>query len=281
MKKNFYLSFTLFIALLFYFQKNGYSQNYTPLFTDATFNAKSIDVTLPVGAISGHAEVSNGAASYTIPIQVPIGTNGVVPDISLVYNSLAGNGPLGQGWDLVASSSITRIGKNIFQDGVVGSVNLDINDKFALDGKRLIVKSGVYAEANSIYTLEVENFSLTTAYGNLGGGPEYFKVESKDGTIMEYGNSVDSKLLNDNGTKVLSWHLNKVTNKDGNYIQYVYTNDYGCISLYQIRYTGNTNLNILPYNVILFGSDSRTDINTIYKNNKSITCGSLKNKILI
>ncbi|MBK8424218.1 MAG: VCBS repeat-containing protein [Elusimicrobia bacterium] len=48
-----------------------------------------------------------GAFTYSYPIEVPPGRNGLQPDIKLIYNSQAGNGWLGLGWDL-SFGSITR-----------------------------------------------------------------------------------------------------------------------------------------------------------------------------
>ena len=125
MKKNFFLTFSLFIVLHFGFKNNSFSQNYTPLYTTATFDAKTIDVNLAVGAVNGSVGVSNGTASYSIPISIPPGTNGIVPSVSVSYNSFVGNGLLGQGWSLSASSMITRVGKSIFHDGAIDAVNLN------------------------------------------------------------------------------------------------------------------------------------------------------------
>lgn len=71
------------------------------------------NTSLPVGAIPGSADVTAmGAATYNIPIEVVPGTQGVQPNLSVVYNSMAGIGILGSQWDLGGLSAITRVGQN-------------------------------------------------------------------------------------------------------------------------------------------------------------------------
>ena len=50
----------------------------------------------------------DGSFSQKIPIVIPPGTNGMQPNLSLVYNSNAGNGIMGIGWNLVGLPYITR-----------------------------------------------------------------------------------------------------------------------------------------------------------------------------
>ncbi|WP_201340072.1 SpvB/TcaC N-terminal domain-containing protein [Isorropodon fossajaponicum symbiont] len=52
-----------------------------------------------VGSTAGALSVNQGAANYTIPITVPPGVAGMQPELSINYNSNAGNGILGMGFN--------------------------------------------------------------------------------------------------------------------------------------------------------------------------------------
>lgn len=66
---------------------------YLPLCTDADITGKTVNTALPVGFTAGALNVSpTGGANYTIPITLPPGTKGVVPSLSIGYNSQGGNG---------------------------------------------------------------------------------------------------------------------------------------------------------------------------------------------
>lgn len=103
----------------------------------------SAQTSTEVGITEGQLSVSlSGAANYTIPIAVPPGINGVVPQISLVYNSQGGNGMAGYGWNISGVSTISRIPSTKFHDGAIDSVDFNALNRFALDGQRLLVKNG-------------------------------------------------------------------------------------------------------------------------------------------
>ncbi|MBE2285967.1 MAG: hypothetical protein IAE77_21095 [Prosthecobacter sp.] len=99
------------------------------------------------GTDSGYTPVETGvsdtgAAQISIPIVVAPGTAGMQPKLSINYSSQGGNGPLGVGFSLSGLSTISRVGRTVAQDGVKGGVNFDANDRFALDGQRLIAING-------------------------------------------------------------------------------------------------------------------------------------------
>lgn len=87
-----------------------------------------------------HFAVANsGVATITVPIQVPRGIGGMEPQLALNYASDAGNGLLGQGWNLSGTSAITRCPRTELHDGVRGAVTFGANDRFCLDGQRLVL----------------------------------------------------------------------------------------------------------------------------------------------
>jgi RHS repeat-associated protein len=203
---------------------------------------RSIDKSKSVGACRGVASVSgSGAASYQIPIDVLPGINGLQPQFSITYNSQAGNGLLGKACVLSGLSSITRIPQTIFHDGESGVVNLDKEDRLALDGNRLFLKSGnEYWSNNTKYSTELANFSNIRLKGT--GQSIYFTVETKDGYDLLYGNSSDSKVSNSKGNVTLprKWLLKKVSDKNGNTVEYFYDINVGYNRIKEVRYNNNS-----------------------------------------
>ncbi|WP_105173589.1 SpvB/TcaC N-terminal domain-containing protein [Pseudoalteromonas sp. T1lg122] len=77
-----------------------------------------------IGAINGNASVQGGAASYTMPINLPPSRAGFQPSVSLNYSSRSGNGIAGVGWSLSAGSSISRCSATYAQDGLHRALNI-------------------------------------------------------------------------------------------------------------------------------------------------------------
>ncbi len=220
-----------------------------------------IDKTKPVGTTSGSVDVSpTGAATYTIPIFTPPGTAGMQPQLSIVYNSQGGNGLLGMGWDLAGLSAISRIPKPIDSSNAV--IPITFAELFiALDGNRLESSGGV-----EYHTEKESQITVRRGYND-------FTAFTNDGKRLEYGMTPDSK-------SELVWMLNKLTDKDSNYIIFMYNKlENNELRIHEINYTGNVKANILPYNKIVFNYTSRTDKSFAYVNGRKSARTSLLQSI--
>lgn len=190
-----------------------------------------------IGETQGELSVAlTGAANYNLPIVPPPGINGIVPQISLSYNSQGGNSLAGYGWNVTGISSISRIPSTQFHDGTIDPVDFDNLDRFALDGQRLMIKngsSGQYGTNGATY--ETESFSNVkiTSYGvhpnGANFGPEYFIVEYPDGSKAYYGYTVNSR-------SILDWSITYWENAQGIRISYNYTTSNNSLTISTIKY---------------------------------------------
>jgi hypothetical protein len=220
-------------------------------------------------ATPGQFSVSeNGAASYAIPLAVPPGTAGMAPQLGLSYNSQAPAGLVGVGWSLTGLSSITRCPQTVAQDGKITGVNYDANDRFCLDGQRLIpTNGGVYGANLTEYHTEHDSFAKVVSNGTAGNGPSWFRVMDKAGRVVEYGNTADSKILAQGSATARIWAINKITDVKGNYLSITYDSEPGAGNYFpkQIDYTGNSALGQAPYNSVRFEYETRNDVTTAYQ----------------
>ena len=234
--------------------------------TDAFIASRTIDLNKPVGTITGQAGVTdNGAATYSIPITVPLGTNCLQPSVAIGYTSFGGDGHLGIGWNLSASSAIIRVGSDSYHDGGTNAIDFTASDRFALDGQRLVPGTSL-----GLFDTEAASYSIITSEGSFGSGPAGFKAITKNGLTYYYGNcdgQSDAAIVKNNtATEALGWYLAKVQDQFGNYMRYYYS-DEGTATvkrLTDIEYTMNDELNIPAYNHVEFKYDQRTDDNIVY-----------------
>jgi hypothetical protein len=226
-------------------------------------SAAESPMTLP-----GEFSVSaTGGAQYTIPISVPPGTAGMVPALSLEYQSQGGDGLLGIGWSLGGLPSIVRCPRTIAQDGTTGGVNYDANDEFCLAGQRLVAVNGSYGADGTEYRTEVESFSRVISHGAAGNGPAWFEIHTKSGQLMELGHTADSQILAQGTSTARTWAVDRVSDTKGNYFSVTYNNDAGDGEFFpiEIDYTGNAGAGLAPYNKVQFAYASRPDVSTQYQ----------------
>ncbi|WP_291034861.1 SpvB/TcaC N-terminal domain-containing protein [Dyadobacter sp. 50-39] len=273
---------TLLSSLILFASFNSFAQNvvYQTLYTGATFDGRAINQSLPVGSILGSGGTASGGATYAVALAIPPGTNGIAPSVSINYHSMAGNGVLGQGWEIGGLSKITRTARNMYFDNEVNPVIMTNSDRLVLDGSRLIAKAGNYGEPNTIYGTESENFATITSKNTQGNGPEWFEVTTRDGLKMEYGNTPDSRLTGQFAT-VLTWALSRILYPDGNYISFKYKTGVGFALLVdEINYTGNAAQGLTPYNQVKFDYKIRTiDENAGFENDTKVESKYLLDKV--
>lgn len=195
-----------------------------------------------VGDIASSFDVSAmGAATYSIPLIAPSGVQGMEPKLALSYSSASGEGLLGPGWSLAGLSAITRCPQTLLQDGASKAISNSADDRFCLDGQRLMLVSGAaYGADGSTYRTELDSFSKVVAHGNLGGGPAWFEVFSKSGRRSEYGSNGTYDTFG-SGNVATTWYVSRVEDLSHNYMTYSYYSDTtnGRMIPLQIQYTKN------------------------------------------
>ncbi|MBU2926707.1 RHS repeat-associated core domain-containing protein [Winogradskyella psychrotolerans] len=286
----------LFLVCLFVFTNNISAQEDITIFGEDTFTYEKIDIidrdkgtTVPllksqkklnskiksssvaknsnsgVGETPGNLSVSlTGGANYEVPVAIPPGIGGIAPEIALLYNSQSGNGLAGFGWNVSGISSISKIPASKYHDGQIDVVDFDLLDRWALDGQRLILKSGTYGGSATFETEKFSNIKIT-AHGNSpygpAFGPAYFLVNYPDGSMAKYGDSSDSR--SHTNYSITYWQ-----NPQGVRISYEYTKSNNSQHISKIKY-GSLNTNS-PTNEIRFNYGNRLRREQSYVNNVSI-----------
>ncbi|MDR0863722.1 MAG: FG-GAP-like repeat-containing protein, partial [Candidatus Symbiothrix sp.] len=198
-----------------------------------------------VGNLSGALDVSpSGAATYSVPIEIPAGIQGMQPTVSLVYNSQSGNGIAGMCWNISGLSMISRVPKTYYYDNDRSGIIWNNTSPLALDGQRLIVVNSSWGTDSIEYRTE-SGLDKIMGYSISANGPSSFKIYTKDGRVLEYGGTTEYLVLIQ-GSYYLGWALRKVTDTNDNYVKYTYakttwkTNYYGDNRISQIEYGNGT-----------------------------------------
>ena len=139
--------------------------------TERRGRSRTADTTYFVGAIPLQEGVSpSGARTYEIPIPVASGF-ALTPSISVGYNSLAGEGWVGYGWDIHGISTISLTNHNEYYHGSAAPASTtEMSPVFSLDGSPLVTNS---------HTETSPSYSLETATGHILAAPlqnEHHKI---------------------------------------------------------------------------------------------------------
>jgi len=224
-------------------------------------NSVEIDITKAVGEIPIISAVTpTGAITYTVPIEVYPGINGMQPDLSLVYNSHAGNGFMGMGWNLAGISMITRGNKSMYYDTNSQGVKRNKDDAFYLDGIRLI-KISEQPDTIIRYESEQGNIKVKAKYRltlNKISIVQYFEVYYPNGTKGTYGDKTNTNI------NYLEYPLTELSDLYGNRIMFFYTHENNLFRIISIGYNYANATNSSNLCLIDFIYESRNDVPKYY-----------------
>lgn len=185
----------------------------TPLATVAEPLEELITDDVYLGAVKGeHQITSAGDLSYDVPLDIPIGINGVEPSLSLKYNSSGRNGVVGWGWRLSGLPRISRCRASWAVDRYVSGLSNQDDYQYCLDGKRLIeLPDGSYKTVEETFTrIEKKSGYWTQIY--------------PDGTTYRFGYVSNAKTKSINSV-VSEWSVDNVKDIYGNSYDVAYTID--------------------------------------------------------
>ena len=184
---------------------------------EAPANVPLSAVDLPQGTFDVDA---NGQATYRIKIELPPGIAGYQPQLELVYGHRQPNGVMGVGWGLSGLSTITRTKATYAVDGFNDAVSYDSNDRYMIDGQRLINVQGEYGQPGNLYYTQLQTWKYVKAGATTTSG---FNVTTKNGELWKYGTTTDSRILAAGSQNVRVWALSSQTDRNGNRVDYTYT----------------------------------------------------------
>ncbi len=188
----------------------------------------TISVPKGPGSIEGLGEsfqpsLNSGTAKHSVKLRVPKGVAGLEPQLELIYESGAGNGPLGLGWrfnlDLV--QRMTDQGMPTY-----GRIpNFPRPDKFISDAKEELVPTagGYYFSKNEGAFVRYVQF------------PDHWEADEPSGARLLFGLDDSSRIQDTNTTpaRIFSWLLQKQVDTHGNMVIFGYTNFPGSNNLNQ------------------------------------------------
>ena len=187
---------------------------------------KAADPGAGVNLIDPPSSASTGDARLGYPLELPPGRNGMAPQLGLRYDSSAGDGWLGVGWDLATPSvSIeTRWGVPRYDTGLE-------TETYTLNGEQLtpVAHRGplVARTPEKVFHNRVETqFRKIVRHG---GSPAtyWWEVTEKDGTRSFYGGDpeggrVAAAILADAAGHAYRWALRETRDLNGNRVRYTY-----------------------------------------------------------
>lgn len=211
-----------------------------------------------VGSIPLQEGVSpSGARTYSIPITTAPDAK-FAPQISLSYNSQAGVGLVGCGWELSGISKISLINHNIYYHGKAKAAqSQDIDAVFALDGIPLVQNTDP-ATRTEFPLVTATGFIIARKNTNSSGYITGFDVRFPNGVQATYSLGYDVPY------NYPSYPVAEMTDKDGNVITFSYLKEptNGLYRIEKIKY--NLDANGHPVSEIDFSYNYHANLSEKY-----------------
>ena len=205
------------------------------------FAVPSISMPKGGGAIRGMGEkfAANpvtGTGSMTVPIAVSPGRAGFGPQLSLSYDSGAGNGSFGLGWNLSLPAITRKTDKGLpkYQDAAESDIFIlsgaeDLVPLLEPDGKRFEDIDTFPDYKIHRYRPRVEGlFARIERWTHQPTGDVHWRSITKDNVTTLYGQDNRSRLFDpadsntDHPTRIFSWLISSSYDAQGNAIVYDY-----------------------------------------------------------
>jgi YD repeat-containing protein len=196
--------------------------------------------------------IYSGSYNISHVINLPAGTNGMSPTISISYKSYIANSKFGlisAGWEIPLSH---------IQANANGSYSMSLNGV-----KHDLVSTGGHYHTNIESWLKIEKKS-----GAANEKGEYWTVIGSNGTEYRFGYDRDSEnMLNSSDPAttpgVWRWSLDRIKDANGNSIYFSYIEDQGAVYPYRIEYNSDRQRTIEfvledrpdPYQDVVQGSE--------------------------
>ena len=163
-------------------------------------------------------DFNRGTGSYSVEIQVPKGYRDLAPSLALAYNSAAGDGPFGFGWNL----ALPRI--QIDTDAGVADYAAPA---FVFGGETLLEMP------DGTFRPRVEN-----AFHRIRRAADGWEVTDRSGNVTRYGTTPQSRISGqiDGAARAFAWLPDLVRDTSGNEMRYEYLQDGGNLYLSRIVY---------------------------------------------
>lgn len=221
--------------------------------------AKETDDDVPLTGISTsmQPDLFTGTLTGNIPIEVPPGRNDMQPNLALTYASSGGNGWIGMGWKLEMGAIERQARWGVLyqpttaeeQTGKVYTIRLNgVSTDLVQDTADPLL----YHEKVKGSFLRIKKLSTDGTAG--------WEITDTKGTKYKFGTGATTRVqgtVGSLGTQIFKWCLERVEDRDGNYMTVTYTGDQGQGYLSQIDYAGNGAT--APTNQVKFYLEDRSD----------------------